>query len=175
MEREGLGKGWMASANAAGRSCLFRVVSRIYLRAVLRGDVSKLRLSEMVHFRDSPPRGVQVKTSLFGLAVASFVSMAVSLAPAADLAWSPQRAYTLKRGYISTDNVGCSCDAPGMVGRVCATPRTCEEISGRCEGRCNYALMESIGCSCNAPGVVDMVCATPRTCEEIPGLCKGRC
>jgi hypothetical protein len=77
-----------------------------------------------------------VKRSIFGLALASFVSMAVSLALAADLAGSPERAYTSKRAYISTANVGCSCDAPGMVDRVCATPRRCEEMSGLCVGRC---------------------------------------
>ena len=48
----------------------------------------------------------------------------------------PWRAYTSKGGYISRDNVGCSCDAPRIVGMVCATPRRCEEISGLCKGRC---------------------------------------
>jgi hypothetical protein len=110
-----------------------------------------------------------VKRSIFGLALASFVSMAVSLALAADLAGSPERAYTSK------DNVGCSCDAPGIVGPVCATPRRCEEMSGLCEGRCTYGVRDNVGCSCDVPGIVGLVCATPRRCEEMSGLCKGRC
>jgi hypothetical protein len=81
-------------------------------------------------------RKIQVKRSIFGLALASFALMTVSLSLAADLAGSPERVYLSKRSYISTDNVGCSCDAPGIVGLVCATPRTCEEISGLCKGRC---------------------------------------
>jgi hypothetical protein len=37
---------------------------------------------------------------------------------------------------FSPKRVGCSCDAPGVVGMVCATPRRCEEMSGQCDGRC---------------------------------------
>ena len=81
-----------------------------------------------------------MKTAMFGLALASFVSMTVSVALAADLAGSYERNYAGKyeRNYITRDDAGCSCDAPGIVlGPVCATPRRCEEMSGLCEGRCS--------------------------------------
>ena len=118
-----------------------------------------------------------MKTAMFGLALASLVSMTVSLAPAADLAGSYERNYAgrYERNYITRDNAGCSCDAPG-VGLVCATPYRCMEMSGLCEGRCTYGLTDNAGCSCDAPGIVlGPVCATPRRCEEMSGLCEGRC
>ena len=74
-----------------------------------------------------------MKTAMFGLALASFVSMTVSVALAADLAGRYERNYT------SRNDAGCSCDAPGIVGLVCATPSRCMEMSGLCEGRCRLA------------------------------------
>jgi hypothetical protein len=108
-----------------------------------------------------------MKTALFSLAFASTVSMAVSLASAADLAGRYQRNYT------STDDGGCSCDAP-IVGMVCATLRSCYEMSGLCFGSCTYSLRDNVGCSCDAP-IVGMVCATPARCREMSGLCEGGC
>jgi hypothetical protein len=55
--------------------------------------------------------------SLFGLALASFFSMAVSVALAADL-----RMGSHQQTYTSSDQTGCSCDAAGIMGMFCATP-----------------------------------------------------
>jgi hypothetical protein len=111
-----------------------------------------------------------MQRSMFSLILASFFSMAISVALSADqLKWSH------KKTYASKDEIGCSCDAPGVVGKVCATPYRCEEMSGQCAGRCLYASNDKIGCSCDAPGVVGTVCATPYRCEEMRGQCVGRC
>src|SRR6516162_6316690 len=100
----------------------------------------------MVYFRNLPlHRGLKMKRCMFGLALASFVSMTISLAPAADLVGGRERAYT------SGADVGCSCDAPGISGMVCATPLRCREMSGLCEGGCTYSLGDDVGCSCDAP------------------------
>ena len=64
-----------------------------------------------------------MKTAMFGLALASFVSMTVSVALAADLAGRYERNYT------SRNDAGCSCDAPGIVGLVCATPARMAELA----------------------------------------------
>jgi hypothetical protein len=110
-----------------------------------------------------------MKRSILSLALASFVSMAVPVALAADLSGSRERTYT------SEDNVGCSCDAPGIDGLFCATPRTCREMSGLCVGGCADSLRDDAGCSCDAPGIDGLFCATPRTCREMSGLCEGGC
>jgi hypothetical protein len=111
-----------------------------------------------------------MQRSMLTLILASFFSMAISVALSAD-----QLKATHKKTYASRDEFGCSCDAPGVVGRVCATPDRCEEMSGLCVGRCTYASKDEFGCSCDAPGVVGRVCATPDRCEEMSGLCVGRC
>ena len=72
-----------------------------------------------------------MKRSMFSLALASFFSLAVSVALAADL-----RVGGYEKTYSSNDDVGCSCDAPGVFGLFCATPRGCREMSGPCEGGC---------------------------------------
>ena len=72
-----------------------------------------------------------MQRSMFSLILASFFSMAISVALSADqLKWSQDKT------YASEDEIGCSCDAPGVVGTVCATPYRCKEISGLCVGRC---------------------------------------
>jgi len=110
-----------------------------------------------------------MKRAGFSLALASLVSIAVPVALAADLGGSYQRNYT------PTDQAGCSCDAPGIVGLVCATPYRCGEMSGLCVGRCVSGLSDGAGCSCDAPGIVGLVCATPYRCGEMSGLCLGGC
>jgi hypothetical protein len=110
-----------------------------------------------------------MKKSMFSLALASLFSIAVSVALAADLARSPEQTYT------PNDDVGCSCDAPGIMGMFCATPRGCRELSGLCEGRCTNSASDNVGCSCDAPGVYGLVCATPPRCREMSGLCEGGC
>jgi hypothetical protein len=110
-----------------------------------------------------------MKTAIFSLALASFVAMAVSAAPAADLA----RGY--ERNYTATDNSGCSCDAPGGIGLVCATPYRCREMAGLCVGDCANSVRDDAGCSCDAPGIYGLFCATPRSCREMSGLCMGGC
>jgi uncharacterized protein YqkB len=110
-----------------------------------------------------------MKRTVFSLALASFVSMAVPAALAADLARSPVQTYT------SEDNIGCSCDAPGIYGPFCATPRSCRELSGLCLGGCTRGVSENEGCSCDASGIYGLFCATPRTCREMSGLCEGGC
>jgi hypothetical protein len=110
-----------------------------------------------------------MKAAIVGLALASVVSMAASVALSADLA------RTYERNYTSNEGVGCACDAPGVVGLVCATPYRCREISGLCEGACTNGPREEAGCSCDAPGVAGQVCATPYRCREISGLCEGGC
>jgi hypothetical protein len=100
--------------------------------------------------------------------------MAMSVAQSADLSkWSYEKTYT------SEDATGCSCDAPGVVGTVCATPYRCREISGLCVGSCVAATEDRTGCACDAPGVdlgvAGPVCATPYRCKEMSGLCVGRC
>ena len=107
---------------------------------------------------------------MLGLIVASLFSMAISVALGADLLRGSN-----EETYASKGEIGCSCDAPGAVGIVCATPGRCEEMSGLCVGRCTNAWRDEIGCSCDAPGAVGMVCATPGRCEEMSGLCVGRC
>ena len=110
-----------------------------------------------------------MKTAIFSLALASFVVMAVSAAPAADLAGGYERNYT------ATDNSGCSCDAPGINGPVCATPYRCREMAGLCVGDCANSVSDEAGCSCDAPGIYGLFCATPRGCREMSGLCMGGC
>ncbi len=110
-----------------------------------------------------------MKTAIFSLALASLVAIAASAAPAADLAGRYERNYT------ATDNSGCSCDAPGVFGLVCATPSRCREMDGLCVGACTNSFSDSAGCSCDAPGVTGLVCATPRGCREMSGLCVGGC
>jgi hypothetical protein len=110
-----------------------------------------------------------MKRTLFGLALASFVSIGVSLALAADIGGGYERNYTPSEGS------GCSCDAPGIVGLVCATPYRCREMSGLCVGGCANGVADVAGCSCDAPGIVGLVCATPYRCREMSGLCEGRC
>ncbi len=83
-----------------------------------------------------------MKTAIFSLARASFVAMAVSVAPAADLAGRYEKNYT------ATDNSGCSCDAPGVTGLVCATPYRCREMAGVCVGDCANTVWDDAGCSC---------------------------
>jgi hypothetical protein len=96
--------------------------------------------------------------------------MTISVALGADLFKQSH-----ERTYGSSEEIGCSCDAPGVVGKVCATADRCEEMSGLCVGRCTYAAKDLIGCSCDAPGVVGKVCATADRCEEMSGLCVGPC
>jgi len=103
------------------------------------------------------------------LALAFFVSMAASIALAADLSGR------YERNYASMGDAGCSCDAPGIVGLVCATPYRCTEMSGLCMGGCASGLSDNSGCSCDAPGITGLVCATPRRCQEMTGLCEGGC
>jgi hypothetical protein len=110
-----------------------------------------------------------MKTAMFSLALASLVSMAAPVALAADLAGRYERNYT------SEDNAGCSCDAPGVVGLVCATPYRCIEMSGLCVGGCTNSFSDDAGCSCDAPGINGLFCATPRSCREMSGLCTGGC
>jgi hypothetical protein len=111
-----------------------------------------------------------MKRSLFGLALASFFSTAVSVALAADL-----RMGSHERTYTSSDDFGCSCDAPGIMGMFCATPRACRELSGLCEGPCANSVSDEVGCSCDAPGIDSLVCATRPRCREMSGLCEGGC
>jgi hypothetical protein len=68
---------------------------------------------------------------MFRLILASFFSMAISVALSADLLEG-----SYKKTYTSKAKVACSCDAPGVIGTVCATRDRCEEISGLCVGRC---------------------------------------
>ena len=103
------------------------------------------------------------------LVLASIVWMSVSVALAADLAGSRERNYT------SLGDDGCSCDAPGIVGLVCATRYRCREMTGLCVGGCASGLSDNVGCSCDAPGIVGLVCATPYRCREMTGLCVGGC
>jgi hypothetical protein len=110
-----------------------------------------------------------MKRFIVSLALASFVSMAVPAALAADLSGSRERTYP------SEEDVGCSCDAPGIYGLFCATPRTCREMSGLCVGRCTSGFSENEGCSCDSPGIYGLFCATPRTCREMSGLCESGC
>src|SRR5580658_10131014 len=90
--------------------------------------------------------------SLFGLALASFFSMAVSVALAADL-----RMGSHQQTYTSSDQTGCSCDAPGIMGMFCAPPRACRGLSGLCEGPCAHSVSDEVGCSCDAPAVDGLV------------------
>lgn len=62
-----------------------------------------------------------MKTAMFSLALASFVTMTVSVALAADLAGRYERNFAgrYERNYIFRDDTGCSCNAPGVVGLVC--------------------------------------------------------
>jgi hypothetical protein len=110
-----------------------------------------------------------MKRTIFSLALASFVSVAVSPALAADLGGSYGKTYT------SEDDIGCSCDAPGIYGPFCATPRSCRELSGLCLGGCTSGVSENEGCSCDAPGIYGLFCATPRSCRELSGVCEGGC
>jgi hypothetical protein len=110
-----------------------------------------------------------MKRAMFSLALASFVSMAVSLAFAADLSGR------YERNYSPAEGLACSCDAPGIVGLVCATPYRCQEMSGLCVGGCTNGFADVVGCSCDAPGIVGLVCATPYRCREMSGLCEGGC
>jgi hypothetical protein len=115
-----------------------------------------------------------MQRSMFRLILASLFSMAISIALGADLSrWSQENA------SVSQDQAGCSCDAPGIVGAVCATPHRCREMDGLCLGSCAQAVEDESGCSCDAPGVVPAVvgklCATPYRCREMSGLCVGRC
>ena len=107
---------------------------------------------------------------IFGLILASLFSMATATAMSADVShWSHENAYG------SQDEMGCSCDAPGVVGTVCATRYRCREMDGLCLGSCASVAEDESGCSCDAPGVVGQVCATPHRCREMDGLCLGRC
>jgi hypothetical protein len=111
-----------------------------------------------------------MQRSMFSLILAFFFSMAISVALSADqLNWSH------KKTDASTDKAGCACDAPGVVGTVCATPGRCEEISGLCVGSCTNAVTAKVGCACDAPGIVGTFCATPGRCEQMSGLCVGGC
>ena len=109
-----------------------------------------------------------MKRAIVSLALALFVSVAASPAGAADLARGPD-------AYTPNDRAGCSCDAPGIVGLVCATPYRCREMSGLCVGGCANGVADVAGCSCDAPGIVGLVCATPYRCREMSGLCEGGC
>jgi hypothetical protein len=115
-----------------------------------------------------------MQRSMFRLILASVLSMAVSVALSADLS---RRSH--EDVYVSQDQAGCSCDAPGVVGLVCATPYRCKEMDGLCVGSCAQAISDESGCSCDAPGyvpaLVGPVCATPYRCREIGGLCVGHC
>ena len=76
-----------------------------------------------------------MQRSMFRLILATFFSMAISIALGADLSrWSHENT------YASQDQTGCSCDAPGVfpaaVGMLCATPYRCKEMNGLCVGRC---------------------------------------
>jgi hypothetical protein len=115
-----------------------------------------------------------MQTFMFRLILASFLSMMVSIALSADLPRaSPEYDYTPQ------DQMGCSCDAPGIVGLVCATPHRCREMSGLCVGSCTQAVVDDSGCACDAPGVdpvvIGTVCATPYRCRALGGLCVGHC
>jgi hypothetical protein len=110
-----------------------------------------------------------MKTARLGLAVACFLSMAAPVALPADLARTYERNFTPREG------AGCSCDAPGVIGLICATPYRCQEMDGLCVGRCTNSVKEGAGCSCDAPGVIGLVCATPERCMEMTGLCAGGC
>src|SRR5271166_3251922 len=91
-------------------------------------NASRLCFFKVVQFRNSlPRRSLKMQRSMFSLILASFFSMAISVALSADqLKWSQDKT------YASEDEIGCSCDAPGVVGTVCATPYRCKEISGLC-------------------------------------------
>ena len=115
-----------------------------------------------------------MQISMFRLILATFFSMAISIALGADLSrWSHENT------YASQDQTGCSCDAPGIVGKFCATPYACKDMNGLCLGGCSAVSEDESGCSCDAPGVfpaaVGMLCATPYRCKEMNGLCVGRC
>ena len=93
---------------------------------------SRLRFFEVFHFCDSLPQGsLTVQRSMLRLILASFFSMVVSVALSADLLNQSH-----ERTYSSNDRIGCSCDAPGFAGKVCATPDRCEEVGGLCAGGC---------------------------------------
>ena len=77
--------------------------------------------------------------------------------------------------HLRRNNAGCSCDAPGVIGLVCATPYRCIEMSGLCVGGCTNSFRDDAGCSCDAPGINGLFCATPRSCREMSGLCTGGC
>ena len=110
-----------------------------------------------------------MKRARFSLILASFVSLAAPVALAADLAGNRATPYT------SDEDIGCSCDAPGIYGPFCATPRSCRELSGLCLGRCTSSVSETEGCACDAPGIYGLFCATPRSCRELSGLCERGC
>ena len=115
-----------------------------------------------------------MQRSMFRLILASFLSIAISAALGADLSrWSQGN------GYPAQGQIGCSCDAPGVDGLVCASPYRCKDLGGLCVGSCVNASRDEAGCSCDAPGVfpemVGMVCATPRRCKDLGGLCVGHC
>ncbi len=111
-----------------------------------------------------------MQRSLFRFVLASFFSMAVSVALSADLSKGSYNAT-----FPAGDQIGCSCDAPGIFGRFCATAGRCEEMSGVCLGRCVDVASDRTGCACAAPGIFRQFCATPGRCVEMSGLCLGRC
>ena len=72
-----------------------------------------------------------MQRSMLGLILASLFSMAISVALGADLLRGSH-----EETYVSKGELSCSCDAPGIVGLVCATPYRCGEMSGLCVGGC---------------------------------------
>jgi hypothetical protein len=111
-----------------------------------------------------------MQRSMLSLILASFFAMAISVALSADLSrWSHENS------SATGDEISCSCDAPGIVGRFCATAYNCKDMNGLCLGRCSAVSEDESGCSCDVPGVVAKVCAIPYRCKEMSGLCLGRC